>query len=113
MTIEELSRRLQTFRAKNPSRRFSPELKTEATRVFHDSRMSASGFAREIGVSPTTLKKWLEQNSSLMPKRFQKITVESDLPVTSDWIVHGPYGLRIEGLPIVHLAELIGQLGGL
>ncbi len=111
MTIEDLSKRLNAFRTKNPNRRLPSELRTEVTEVFRSTSMAASSFARKIGVSPATLKKWLASLPSSSNGSFRKINIDVSSSQSSEWIVHGPRGIRIQGLQIADLADLIDHLG--
>jgi hypothetical protein len=59
--------------------------------------------AKEIGVSPNTLVKWLRAS------RFEPVEVIS--VERGGHVVHGPCGTRIEGLSLDEIARLIRSLG--
>jgi len=65
--------------------------------------------ASELGVSPTTLRKWRAQrvapSSSFCPVEF--VQPPSSL---RGLVVHAPGGLRIEGLGVAEVAELVRRL---
>jgi hypothetical protein len=74
----------------------------------HAQGASYGGLARELGVSSQTLANWRaqEQRSQLLPVR-----VLAAGPAAPSWIVvHGPHGLRIEGLTLGDLGELLSRL---
>ena len=62
---------------------------------------------RELRVSDKTLAKWLPQPAPVA----RLVPVEVSPPsVRSPFVVHGPAGLRIEGLDLDSLAELLRRL---
>jgi len=62
----------------------------------------------ELGMSWRTLARWVTERAAA-PK-FRRVQVVSALP-RSEVVVHGPRGLRIEGLGIDGVAELVRRLG--
>jgi transposase len=59
--------------------------------------------AREVGVAPNTLVKWLRA-SPFEP--VEVVAVER-----RGHILHGPRGVRVEGLSLEEIAQLIRSLG--
>jgi transcriptional regulator with XRE-family HTH domain len=62
----------------------------------------------ELGIGFKTLSRWLRGKSK--PRRFERVEVVA-APARA-LTVHGPRGLRIEGLDIDGVAELVQRLGG-
>jgi len=96
--------------AVGPRLRYTPELRAEAV-TYARERVASGGalaaVARELGVAANTLQAWLaDQRHS---PGFRKVEIAADSAPTL--IVYGPAGLRIEGLDIAALAELLRRLG--
>jgi len=71
--------------------------------------MSATGAAERLGIAVQTLEHWSGQGQ----RRFAPVIIEAEPVVTakqSQWVVHGPCGLRIEGMEMEGLSELIRRL---
>lgn len=107
MNIETLRSRIKTVKAKDSRPRFSSEIRSQTIIAFRASGMSAAVFAKDIGISQGSLFNWLKANSSDAAKSFRKLSIE---PEAQRWTVHGPKGLRIEGLNLSALAQLIDHL---
>jgi len=110
MNIEVLRSRIKAVKVKGPRPRFSDEIRSQAIIAFRASGMSAANFAKEVGISQGSLFKWLKVEGNASAKSFRKLSVE---PEGREWIVHGPKGLRIEGLDLNALAQLIDHLGAI
>lgn len=66
--------------------------------------------AGELGMNWRTLTRWLGERRSA--KRFERVeVVATAAPAASTLIVHGPRGLRIEGLDLAGVAELVRRVG--
>lgn len=68
----------------------------------------------EIGMNWKTLARWLGERKAA---RFERVEVSAPTPaVTAPMplpiVVHGPRGLRIEGLDVSGVAELLRRLDG-
>ncbi len=69
--------------------------------------------AAEIGVSPTTLRKWKREASAGAdsgPVAFCEVEIVEPRSPASTLVVHGPAGLRIEGASVADIAELVRRL---
>ena len=62
----------------------------------------------ELGISWKTLQRWL--GGKRKERQFERVEVVA--PPTHVLTVHGPRGLRIEGLDVDGVAELVRRLGG-
>lgn len=66
--------------------------------------------ARLLGLGEMTLRRWLarfaEQPGSIVP-----VQVAPDVrPEVSSLVVHGPSGIRVEGMTVAEVAELVQRL---
>jgi len=61
--------------------------------------------AREVGVSSTTLYEWLRE------PRFEAVEIVGRVQRGEGLVVHGPHGVRVEGLSVAELADLLRRLG--
>lgn len=69
--------------------------------------------ASEVGINFRTLARWLGARKT---GRFDRVAVvaapaTTAAPVAPTIIVHGPHGLRIEGLDLIAVAELVRRVG--
>jgi transposase len=67
--------------------------------------------ATELGMHNQTLSRWVGEKRAA--KRFDRVEVVAAPTVSSApaIVVHGPRGLRIEGLDIAAVAELVRRVG--
>jgi len=68
--------------------------------------------ASEVGINFRTLSRWLGERKT---SRFGRVEVVAAPPTTAAGaptiVVHGPRGLRIEGLDVTAVAELVRRVG--
>lgn len=95
---------------------YPPELRRDIESYLRD-RLGAGGsphgVAREIGVSQTSLQRWrLQARRDPGLPHLRPVSVLPAPPTLTGAIsVSGPRGLRIEGLDLDAVAELIRRLG--
>ena len=67
--------------------------------------------AIELGMKDQALSRWLGEKRAT--KRFERVEVVAApaVPLATPFLVHGPHGLRIEGLDIAAIAELVRRVG--
>ena len=65
--------------------------------------------ASELGMNWRTLGRWLGERRGA--KRFERVEVVTPTVAVQTLVVHGPRGLRIEGLDIAGVAELVRRVG--
>jgi len=67
--------------------------------------------AIELGMQNQTLSRWLGEKRAA--KRFDRVEVVAapGASIATRILVHGPRGLRIEGLDIAAVAELVRRVG--
>jgi len=64
----------------------------------------------ELGVSWRTLGRWLSGRKQV--RKFQPVQLVAPAePVKREVVVHGPCGVRIEGLDVEGVAQLVRRLG--
>jgi hypothetical protein len=94
---------------------YSTELRREVTEYLR-ARIAEGGspyaVSREIGVSQSSLGRWLRAKRRPRRPGFVPVAIAEEAVHRSDGIVvHGPGGLRIEGLDVDGLVALLRQLG--
>lgn len=65
-----------------------------------------SAVLRELGLRRDTLARWVEQAPAARP-RFVPVSVVEE---AAGIVVHGPRGVRVEGLDVAGVAELLRRL---
>ena len=66
--------------------------------------------ARELGMSWRTVEHWMHAKARRMPV-LRPVTIVRPAERVSHLVVLGPHGLRIEGLAVDEVAELLKRLG--
>ena len=64
--------------------------------------------AAALGLPPITLQRWIQREGASMFR--SAVVVEPAAPPSSPLVVHGPRGLRVEGLDVAGVAELLRRL---
>jgi hypothetical protein len=88
-------------------RPFPEQQRARALEYARQRRSAGAGIgriARELGVSGTTLRKWMAAPA------FVEVKVIDDEPTSRSLVVGGPCGLRIEGMTLDTLVELLRRL---
>lgn len=117
---ERLRREIARIKAKGGCPHFQPALRTEVV-AWYQAQLSlgirAEAACREIGLAANTLRRWAQEESGASARSsssettsaaFIPVTVASTTAMTLR--VLGPAGLRIEGLDLTALAELLRRL---
>jgi hypothetical protein len=117
-----MNEELMRFRQGSQGKRYTAEQKAFAMR--YASMRGAEGarrgqVVRELGVSAVTLRSWQRQEHGseaglLRPVVLRRAAASHTgaVPACCALVVHGPCGLRIEGLGVVQLAALCRELTG-
>lgn len=94
-------------------RRYSPALRRMAMEYFRGRRAAGAGVAaisRELGVKRHTLVAWIAApEAPATASRFVPVSIVADAAV-SRIVVHGPGGVRVEGLDLVGVIALLRGL---
>jgi hypothetical protein len=69
---------------------------------------SPEQISAELGLVLSTLQRWQKQTSPAA--EFERIEIVGEPIAPSGLVVHGPAGLRIEGLDLAGVAELVRRL---
>lgn len=120
--IRRVRRRLSAARRGSAGGRphYPDELKSEALKAaaaLHDAGYAHAAAARELDINPATLTNWQRraeeddgsEAATMLPVEMipgeQSVTVEPP-----QIVVHGPAGVRVEGLDLADVAELLRRL---
>jgi len=108
-TGDRLRRAVEKIGARGRGVPYPKELRgqiVEYTRARRDAGVTLETIGKETGVPWKTLSRW--SGASRRPKAFRRVEVVSPAAVLT---VHGPHGVRIEGLDLDGLAQLLRRLG--
>jgi len=121
MTRDEVLALLGTATEKDGHRQFVAEARAAA--ASYAMRRIASGaspiaVAAELKMNRWTLQKWLQQHrkfqregAAVTAKGFRQVKVTKHRPAKpASVVVHGPCGIRIEGLDMAGVASLVEKL---
>ncbi len=111
--VERLRGALATAERAGAGRPYPEELRVAAVdyrREREREGASVREVAGELGVSAISLERW-SQRGRRREESFRAIELVGE-PVrrASAVVVHGPRGLRIEGLTVAEIAELVERL---
>jgi hypothetical protein len=109
-SLEELKALINDHRVKTQSNRLSPALRSKVSEAFKGSRMPVAAFSKAIGVAPMSVLKWSKDMSS-QAASFRKVAI-IDEQSSRGMVLHGPCGIRIEGLDAQGLCQILRALGG-
>ena len=109
-SLEELKALINDHRVKTQSNRLSPALRRMVSETFRGLRIPVSAFSKSIGVAPMSVLKWSKDMPS-QPASFKKVAIIDEQSPRS-MVVHGPCGIRIEGLDAQVLCQILRALGG-
>ena len=114
---KELREALAQARQQEPSRRYPEPLRRAAAEYRQERAREGVGLhraAKELGVSIMALLKWSRKLTGDTAK-FHAIEIvpeprRNDGKTSKSVVVHGPRGLRVEGLSVAEIAELMTRL---
>ncbi|HYD41622.1 MAG TPA: hypothetical protein VEB43_12410 [Anaeromyxobacter sp.] len=116
----ELEKLVAEFRAvvrrsgpRGAGRRYPREARRMAAEYFRRRRAvgaATSAISRELGVKRHTLAAWVAAEAPGGPARFVPVSVVPDAATPARLVVHGPGGVRVEGLDVAGVAELLRRL---
>ena len=114
MNVDKLAAdfRLATrrLRSRGPGRRYPASMRQKAEdylRARRQAGVPVGLIARELGLGGGTLARWARRRRSVSAA-FVPVRVAA--AAVGGFIVHAPGGLRIEGLEVVALADLVRRL---
>lgn len=97
-------------RGKHKRRRYPAELRRRITDHVREQRAAGvplNEIARAIGISSTLLHRWELRRS----QKFRRVELAPAPPRAPRWSVHAPRGVRVEGLSLDDLVEVLRRLG--
>ena len=107
----ELRRAVEQLEGRGRRRRFPKPLRSKLISYIRRRReagCSMKDIGDEIGLSFKTVSRWLTVKSE--PTSFRRVQVVREQP-RGALTVHGPHGVRVEGMAVEDLAELLRRLG--
>ncbi len=108
MSIDLTKVREQLEQQRDKRGRVPAEVRREVVRVLEQARKGGRPYrelAAEIGMSLQTLMGWRHQERHAGSK-LAPVKVAAVAKPASSLVVHGPRGLRVEGLSVAELSEL-------
>ena len=113
MDIKVLREKLEEDRGRGG--RTPPALQAIVVRFSedrHKAGASIKAISNELGISVHTLSYWRSVHRRQPTAALAKVKVvrAAEQPDRPEITVHGPRGMRIEGLSLLQLAELIARL---
>lgn len=116
LIASELRAALATVERRGAGRPYPAELRKAAVEYFRhrqEQGARARDVEAELGVSGMSLSRWSRSSTSLTPS-FRRVELveahrEPSAPC-SVFVVHGPGGIRIEGMAVAEVAELLRRL---
>ena len=119
ITLEAVKSELGSETNARGYRVFSREARASAVE-YATQRIAAGASAEEVwlelGLRDWTLQRWLQQARrkpiETKPKGFARLEVRAKATTSlgSPLVVHGPSGVRVEGLQVAEVAELFRRL---
>jgi transposase len=112
---KELREQLATIERRGRGRPYPPELRARVASYLVKRRAAGAtlvGVGTELGMSWRTVERWSspKPRASRATSLVRPVAIRAP-PTPSAVVVHGPRGVRIEGLDVASLAELIARLG--
>jgi hypothetical protein len=109
-TAQALKQALASAPRSGVGRGYPVEIRERAAAFVERRRRegaSEGAIGRELGISPMTFRRWVARRSS---SGFVLATVDAARPTPLGVVVHGPRGIRIEGLDLDGVAALLERL---
>jgi hypothetical protein len=104
---------VQQLGERGQGKRFPERLRQRAAAYARDrvaDGVTVAAIAEEIGVSGTSLGRWLLKYDAEPAPAFEEVELVDPEPLETSLLVHGPAGIVIEGLDVSSLAELLRRL---
>jgi len=104
---EEIMRALGKLETRGKGRAYPVELREKIIEYVRERRAGGGDLktiGSELGVAWRTLEHWTRAAKGL----FRRVEVQA--PPCSTFTVHGPHGVRVDGLDLDELTELLRRL---
>ncbi|MEO7034547.1 MAG: hypothetical protein ABI548_11615 [Polyangiaceae bacterium] len=108
-TLESIQRAVSELGRRGRGRSYPKALRADVVQYALARRavgIRIQAIGEELGVPWRTVRGWMP---SVRAERFRRIEVV--VPRAEGVVVHGPHGVRIEGLDLDGVAELLRRLG--
>jgi predicted transcriptional regulator len=109
--VDALRAELAGIERRGRGHRYPPELRKRVTAyavAHHADGTTPREIGDELGMDSRTVERWLEKEHV---SGFEQLIVQQDAHAPAGrLVVHGPGGVRIEGLDLDALAELLRKL---
>jgi hypothetical protein len=115
-TASELRTALAAVERKGAGRPYPEPLRRAAVAHYRHRQQQGASLQEveaELGVSGMSLLRWSRRSAALTPGFREVEVIEAQPEVSapaSGIIVHGPRGVRIEGMHVADVAELLRRL---
>jgi hypothetical protein len=107
-TLETIRQAVSQLGRRGRGNAYPKKLRAEIVEYARSRRGAAipiEAIGAELGMPWRTIRRW---TPPVRGKRFRPIEI---VETRREFVVHGPHGLRIEGLDIDGVAELVRRLG--
>lgn len=112
-SVQALRQALATAVRSGQGRAFPADLRERATAYVKRRRRdgaSETSIGRELGVGVMTFRRWAGPRAAFAEAVVVDAPVVAMARSTSRIVVHGPRGIRIEGLEVAEIIALLGAL---
>jgi transposase-like protein len=95
---------------KRKRRQYPTELRQKIIDYVREQRASGAqlkSIGERIGVSPTLLHRWELRRVG----KFRRVEVSAPPASSSRHVLHAPHGVRVEGLEVQELVDILRRLG--
>jgi transposase len=96
-----------------PTTTYAPELRVLGV-AYHQERRAEGATLREIaselGVGTETVRNWIQGRPPRKPRAVRQVTIAPRRTPTTSMVIHGPAGVRIEGVDVATVAALLKEL---
>ena len=108
----ELRRAVEQLAMRGHAKRYPAELRKKLIGYIRSQRLagvSVYQLGEQLGMSWRTVSRWTEDMSKR--RGFKRVTVAEPEPTSGGLTVQGRCGVRVEGLQLEQVAELLRRLG--
>ena len=108
----ELRREVDQLPTRGRAKQYPAKLRKKLTAYIRSQRLagvSVFQLGEQLGMSWRTVSRWTEDMSKR--RGFKRVTVAEPEPTSGGLTVQGRCGVRVEGLQLEQVAELLRRLG--
>jgi len=108
---EELAAAVDVLKAgKGKRRKYPMDLRQRLVAFVREQRAAGiqlKSIAARVGVSPTLLHRWDVSRAGA----FRRVELQRQASTSSQYVLHAPHGVRVEGLGLDELVTILRRLG--